>query len=601
MNPTSSPSRVAESLERFLGDPRDARSALSFERIVELDEQEVYPESVCKLLYRWGFHHFYVPAELGGRLQSYDEILSLVRVISRRDLSVAISDAHTFLGAVPVWVGGNEIQKRRLADFILAEGRACLALTERFHGSDLIACDTEAEAADGGYRLYGEKWPINKATLTHSLTVLARTGDEAGARSLSLFQVDKGRLDPFSYRNLPKVRTLGIRGCDISGIHFDGCWVPEEARIGAPGAGLELALKGFQITRTMCGGLSLGAADTALRVTLDFAQRRRLYGRSVFEIPHARRQLVGAFLDMLLADCVTTTGVRAIHAAPAQMSLLSAIVKFLVPTMMEDALRDLSVVLGARYYMREQHHAGIFQKMVRDNAIISLFDGSTVVNLSAIAMQLHTRSRMRGARGAMPGAEEALRQVCTLEAPLPPFQPERLDLNCRGRNLVLQALATAPERLRALQAVGTADPEVLDHLLRQAQAIADELATLEAAVARQPLEYGGEVSPELFDLAAAYCRLHAAAAALFVWLHSRDEQPGFFADGKWLVLALHRVLCGFRPREAAPPQPYADSIAEELLRRHESDRLFGIVPMQLASAVPHADAAAYSASLALAS
>ena len=33
-------------------------------------------------------------------------------------------------------------------------------------------------------------------------------------------------------------------------------------------------------------------AHPALRVTLDFARERRLYGRSVFELPHARRQLV---------------------------------------------------------------------------------------------------------------------------------------------------------------------------------------------------------------------------------------------------------------------------------------------------------------------
>ena len=116
MSLATSPYAAAEELERYLGDPADPRSPLSFERIVELDEQEVYPEAVCQLLYRWGFHRYYVPAELGGKLTSFEEILSLVRVISRRDLSVAISDAHTFLGSIPVWIGGDEGQQRALAE-----------------------------------------------------------------------------------------------------------------------------------------------------------------------------------------------------------------------------------------------------------------------------------------------------------------------------------------------------------------------------------------------------------------------------------------------------------------------------------------------------
>jgi alkylation response protein AidB-like acyl-CoA dehydrogenase len=584
MSIVTSPYASAEALERYLGDPGDPRAPLSFERIVELDEQEVYPEAVCQLLYRWGFHRYYVPSELGGNLTSFEEILSLVRVISRRDLSVAISDAHTFLGAVPVWIGGNEPQKQQLADFILGQGRACLALTERGHGSDLIACDTRADAVEGGYRLHGEKWPINKATLTDCLTILARTSEEASARGLSLFLVDKGRLAPFTYRTLPKVRTLGIRGCDISGISFEGCLVPEEARVGAPGEGLELGLKGFQITRTLCGGLALGAADTALRVTVDFARSRQLYGRSVLEIPHARRQLVGAFVDMLVADCVTTTGARAIHVLPAQLSMVSAIVKYIAPTMMEEVMRDLSVVLGARYYMREQVQGGIFQKMVRDSAIVSLFDGSTVVNLSAIALQLHTYSRLRAGRGPSPISEDLLGDLCTLGAPLPPFRPGRMDLNCRGRNLVIQAVGTLSGRLEALRDSNDVDPEVVTHLLGQTEGLTEELGNLEAAFLDPTLEFGREMSPELFDLAARYCRLHAAATSVFVWLHSRDQQPEFFAEGRWLVLALHRLLSPLRPHEIAPPRDFGESVAAEMVRRQEEDLLFGIVPLPLASA-----------------
>lgn len=38
---------------------------------------------------------------------------------------------------------------------------------------------------------------------------------------------------------------------------------------------METVLKGFQITHTLCAGLSLGAGDRALRLAVEFARRHR--------------------------------------------------------------------------------------------------------------------------------------------------------------------------------------------------------------------------------------------------------------------------------------------------------------------------------------
>src|SRR5690606_29254778 len=107
-------------------------------------------------------------------------------------------------------------------------------------------------------RIDGEKWLINNATRGDLVCVLARTGAVGEARGHSLFLVDKHVLPPGSYRCLPKVRTHGVRGADISGIAFTGAEVPADAMVGEPGTGLEVLLKALQITRTLCGGMSLG-------------------------------------------------------------------------------------------------------------------------------------------------------------------------------------------------------------------------------------------------------------------------------------------------------------------------------------------------------
>src|SRR5262249_7880787 len=151
---------------------------------------------------------------------------------------------------------------------------------------------------------------------------------------------------------------------------------------GGLGEGLEIALKSSQITRTLVTATSLGAADTALRATLDFAFARRLYGQTVFDIPHARGTLGNAFLDLLIGNCLATSTTRALHVVPEQMSVLAAVIKYFVPTAIDRLMRNVSVVLGARNYLREGHWWGIFQKLVRDTPVASVGHYSSVINLS---------------------------------------------------------------------------------------------------------------------------------------------------------------------------------------------------------------------------
>lgn len=279
---------VAEALERDLGDPSNPDSVLSFKQVVELDEREAFPEEEINWLYNWKLQHYYIPAECGGEFTSFEEFVAFVKVLSRRDLTAGIAFTTLFWSFL-VWMAGTQEQKQRLATFMKdMNGAMCLAYSEREHGSDLVAGDVRATKVAGGYLLNGEKWPINRATISGVTFVLAKTDEAAGNRGLSLFMVEKSRLDSASYYNLPKILTHGIRGSDMSGIGFKDCFIPEDMLIGKEGAGLEIALKGFQITRALCSAFSQGAADTALRTTLNFAVSRKLYGKTVFDIPQQK-------------------------------------------------------------------------------------------------------------------------------------------------------------------------------------------------------------------------------------------------------------------------------------------------------------------------
>jgi alkylation response protein AidB-like acyl-CoA dehydrogenase len=577
------PQAAALALENALGDPFSG-GAMTFSRAVELDEREAFPEKECRALDALGLNHHYVPVEFGGRLSRFDELTQLIRQVARRDLTVAIAHGKSFLAAAPVWLAGSEAQKRRLAEALLSGVRGALCLTEAGHGTDLQGVETLAETRAGGYSLSGEKWLINNATRGRALVVLARTAPEPGPRAGSLFLVDKASLEPGSFEPLAKIRTHGIRGADISGIRFLAAALPADALIGAPGHGLEIALKGLLVTRSLISALSLGAADTALRVVVDFARARRVRDRAVAELPHARALLAHAFADLLACEALSFAAARSLHVVPGQVSLFSAAAKYIVPTTVDRILGELSVVLGARHYLRQGHVHGIFQKLVRDAALVSLFDGSTVVNLSALALQIPRLAARRQAGGPVVDLQvaERRRALFGFMEPLPALAPARLSLVSRGRDDVLEALPLAAEELLALGA-SSAEQEQTHRVLARlvtglASALRDEsrlLHELERGGA------GGADSPEMFALAGRHAALFAGATCLHLWLANRDAGDAFLAKGAWLVVALARLLERAGCPEAVPAS-YRDSLFLRLIELDETNRSFSLFPLALA-------------------
>ena len=578
--PTLKQYELAESVDRDLGDPWEDDSVLSFKYIMQADELEEFPVEAVDWLYQRQLAHCFVPAELGGRFTSFEELAGLIRVLSRRDLTTSITFSTLFWSFL-TWMGGTEDQKQRLANYIMEEnGAMCLAYSERGHGSDLINGETVADRIPGGFLLNGEKWPINRATVAKLCYVLATTAKDAGPRSLSLFMLEKKYLNPSNFSHLPKIRTLGIRGSDMSGIRFESCEVADKTLIGKEGLGLELALKGFQVTRTLCAAFSLGAADTALRTTLRFAMDRELYGHRVINIPHARKVLTDAFVDILTCDCVATAAMRGFHVVPEQFSVWSAVVKYFVPTTMENMIQKLSVVLGARYYLREEHDLGIFQKVARDCAIISVFDGSTVVNLHALLLQLRHLARLP--TGKPEERECRLTQIFTLDKPVSRFEPERLMLISRHANEVWYGLDIAMKHLDILSAGRGLDSDVLKALTTMANSLAERLREHQESVREVGFEPGHLHAPKLFELAREYCLMHAAVTCFEMWIWNRDLLGNFFAEGRWLVLAMHKLLreLGLFPN-SAPADECLEPVAEQLVRLHEQNQLFSIVDVNL--------------------
>jgi alkylation response protein AidB-like acyl-CoA dehydrogenase len=564
-------------LEQALGAADDPDGVFSAAGAVARDERDEFPAEQCRRLDELGLPGYYVPVALGGRLRGADELLQVIRVLARRDLTLAIAHAKTYLGSVCTWLSGDPAQAAGLARDVLAGAVVSLGVTERAHGSDLLAGEVSARLEGGEYRLDGEKWLINNATRADVVCLLARTSPEGGSRGFSLLLVDKRRLPPQSYECLPRVRTHGVRGADISGIRLRGARVPATAMIGAPGTGLQICLNGFQVTRTLCAGMSLGLADRALRIATGFATGHQMYGRRLVELPHAGRTLAECYADLLAVEATGLFATRSIHHLPGELSVASAAVKYLVPTIGDELIGGLAQVLGARALLTRDHAGGVFQKVARDHRIVGIFDGNTVVNLAALVNQFPVL--VRGYRRRV-FDEAALRGCAALGAELPGLDAERLSLLSRHGCGAVQGLPALLAEVAA--APGGGPPAELGAQLALLGEVTDDVHARMAAYRRSTRD----ISPDGFALAREYALCYAGAACVWVWWVNRDcgvaGSDGAWADALWLRACLSRVLERLgRPGSGAVA---LDRLLPHLLRQHAEHLLLSLAPVPVAEA-----------------
>ncbi|MEV5986219.1 acyl-CoA dehydrogenase [Streptomyces sp. NPDC052051] len=548
--------RVAE-VDRGLGDPTDERNELSYARLVEADEAGELSAAGERALDELRLGADFVPTAEGGRLERLDTLVRVMRQVFRRDVALGLGYGVTsFMAAVNVWTSGDTAQRARLARILGDGGKVSVAYHELAHGNDFTRNEFAARpAAGGGYLLSGAKQVINNAGRADAWVLFSRTDPAPGSRSHSVLFVERAGLDMDTWQVLPRYDTVGVRGCHLSGLRFDHTRVPASSLVGGAGRGVDTALRAFQLTRAALPGMAVGTTDTALRTVVRFALGRRLYRKSVMEIPHARATLSGAFVDLLTCDSLSLAATRAVHLLPEQTSVLAAATKYLVPKLLTDTLHDLSIVLGARFYLRDHEH-GIFQKHLRDLPVLSLGHAGSAACQATIIPQL---SRLARRSWFSDGPAPAELFQPNAELPQIPFDRLALTGGRDGLSATLVAAAdTPPAATREERAVQSLVLTLVDEL-RQVQ---------EASRALAPEDRTALAGPAAFALADRYALLLAASSAIGVRQQaSRDGGDAFLADPAWLAAALHRIARRLGRRPAALSASVDARVHEEVLRR----------------------------------
>jgi len=172
--------------------------------------------------------------------------------------------------------GSEYLKETYLKPAIAGDMVASIAVTEPGAGSDVASLQTTAKKEGDAYVINGSKTYITNGTQADFLTLLARTSEDPGYHSFSLFVVPTS-LEGFQVSR--KLDKLGVRCSDTAELFFDNMRVPSENLIGQEGEGFIYQMQQFQHERfsSMPGGYI--ATRDMIDMTVKHIRERVVFGK----------------------------------------------------------------------------------------------------------------------------------------------------------------------------------------------------------------------------------------------------------------------------------------------------------------------------------
>jgi alkylation response protein AidB-like acyl-CoA dehydrogenase len=249
-------------------------------RMMEWDEQQIFPIDLFRKMGALGLMGVLVPEEYGGAGFGYVEYITAISEISRIDGSIGLSmAAHNSLCSNHLLLFGNEEQKSKyLPKLAVAKWIGAWGLTEPNTGSDSGNMRTTAVRDGDQYVINGSKNFITHGKSGDLAVVIVRTGEPGNSRGMSAFLIENGTP---GFTSGKKENKLGMRASETAELIFSDCRVHRSQMLGLEGEGFVQAMKVLDGGRISIAALSLGIAIGAYEAALSYSKERHQFNQPI--------------------------------------------------------------------------------------------------------------------------------------------------------------------------------------------------------------------------------------------------------------------------------------------------------------------------------
>lgn len=346
--------------------------------IGDFEAREEFPVDLIKSMGELNIFGMHAPAGLGGQGSDYLSYIIAVEELARIDSSIAATlAAHNSLGVGPLLAFGTNEQKQKfIPGLCTARQLWAFGLTEENAGSDAQGIQTTAKESTDGWLVNGHKKYITNGAseISMGITIVAQTGIRPdGKKEFTAFLIEKDT--PGFTREWMKEKFLW-RAADNAMLYFKDCVIPAENRLGERGQGIKIMLKTIDSGRLSIAAMGLGLAQGAFEMAVDFAKKRKQFGKPVanfqvnsFKLADMAMKIENARNTLYNACWLKDNG----HAYGIQ----SAMSKLYCSQVASEISGEAMQLFGGAGFFRNDEYP--IERFFRDQRLLSVGEGSSEV------------------------------------------------------------------------------------------------------------------------------------------------------------------------------------------------------------------------------
>ena len=347
----------------------------------EVEANDAIPDAVIAEMKDMGLFGLSIAEEYGGLgLTMLEECRVAIEMGRTTPAFRSTFGTNVGIGSQGLVMAGTPEQKAEwLPKIASGEIVTSFALTEPDVGSDSGAVKTRAIKDGDVYRLTGTKRYITNADKAQLFTVMARTGEEVGARGVSAFLVPKD-LAGISIGEPEK--KMGQKGAKVADVNFDDVPVPAANRLGAEGEGFKIAMRVLDRGRLHISAVCVGVAERLIADCVAYASERKQFGK-----PIAEHQLIQGMLADMKTEALAARAL-VLETATAKDSgkevvLESAAAKYFASEMVGRVADKAVQIYGGAGYIADY---GI-ERLYRDVRLFRIYEGTSQIQQVIIARE----------------------------------------------------------------------------------------------------------------------------------------------------------------------------------------------------------------------
>ena len=358
----------------------------------ELDpEKGEIPRALIDKMGEMGYFGITIPEDKGGLGLGCFEYCVIAEELARGWMSVAsiIARGNGFWRSVP---GSGAERDEKIAQMAAGQYLGAFAMSEPNTGSDMAGVSCRATRDGDDWVINGNKYWCTFADGADFISVVCRVENDSGKRQggMKSIAVEKPRGElPAGVQGSP-IPKIGYHGWKTWELHFDNVRVPaREAKEEKPDGPASMSggfvgiQRGLEVARAHTAARSIGAAQGALNVAIEYANEREQFGQPIGKFQAIRFKIATAATEIEAARQLMYHVCTEIDAG-RRADKEAAMVKYFAAEMSERVTSECLQIMGGAGYTT--HYP--VERYWRDARLTKIFEGTSEIMQRIISDRL---------------------------------------------------------------------------------------------------------------------------------------------------------------------------------------------------------------------